>query len=177
MWASQSDYVEIWCEKDTLAGILFDVTEEYDVPLMITRGFPSETFLFEAAETIKATGKTAFIYYFGDYDWYGRQIAASTRRKLAEFGASVYFEIVSVLDWQIDALQLPTRPPKGHEKAKEFGECVELDAVPVNELRRMVREVIESHINKHELAKARRAEELERQSLADVYANLGLAGN
>src|SRR5262249_41276685 len=26
-------YLEIWCEKDALAGVLWDVTSEYDVPL------------------------------------------------------------------------------------------------------------------------------------------------
>jgi hypothetical protein len=28
------DYLEIWCEKDALAGALWEVTSEYDVPLM-----------------------------------------------------------------------------------------------------------------------------------------------
>jgi hypothetical protein len=40
-----SDYLEIWVEKDALAGSLWDVTSEYDVPLMVSRGMPSLTFL------------------------------------------------------------------------------------------------------------------------------------
>jgi hypothetical protein len=27
-------YVEVWCEKDALAGVLLEETEVYDVPLM-----------------------------------------------------------------------------------------------------------------------------------------------
>jgi len=38
------EYVEIWCEKDALAGALWEVTSDYDVPLMISRGMPSLTF-------------------------------------------------------------------------------------------------------------------------------------
>ena len=37
------------------------------------KGFSSLTFLHEAAETIEAQGKPAFIYYFGDWDGAGNE--------------------------------------------------------------------------------------------------------
>jgi hypothetical protein len=47
---AQSDsYVEIWGEKDALAGAMWDVTSDYDVPLMVSRGMPSITFLHGSA--------------------------------------------------------------------------------------------------------------------------------
>src|SRR5262245_16662303 len=52
LWDEQDSYVEVWSEKNTLAGILFDVTKEFDVPLMVTTGFSSETFLYQAALAI-----------------------------------------------------------------------------------------------------------------------------
>jgi hypothetical protein len=33
LWRDGSAYVEIWCEKDALAGVLIDITEKWDVPL------------------------------------------------------------------------------------------------------------------------------------------------
>ena len=48
LWVDSEDRVEVWCEKDALAGVLYPVTSEYDVPLMVTRGFSSETFAYEA---------------------------------------------------------------------------------------------------------------------------------
>lgn len=42
LWCDQATYVEIWCEKDTLAGVLYAETERYDVPLMVVRGFSSD---------------------------------------------------------------------------------------------------------------------------------------
>jgi hypothetical protein len=48
LWADAEDYVEIWCEKDALAGVILPVTAKYDVPLMVSRGFASETFCYEA---------------------------------------------------------------------------------------------------------------------------------
>ena len=50
LWRDAAEVVEIWCEKDALAGVIYPVTDLYDVPLMVTRGFSSETFCFEAAE-------------------------------------------------------------------------------------------------------------------------------
>jgi hypothetical protein len=50
--AQSDDYVEIWVEKDALAGVMWDVTSEYDVPLMVSRGMPSLTFLHGSAVEI-----------------------------------------------------------------------------------------------------------------------------
>jgi hypothetical protein len=44
LWTDAETYVEVWCEKDALAGVIFPVTAKYDVPLMVARGFASETF-------------------------------------------------------------------------------------------------------------------------------------
>ncbi len=67
LWDSQDSYVEIWLEKDALAGVLYAETETWDVPLMVTRGYPSVSYLYEAASTIREQGKPAFLYYFGDH--------------------------------------------------------------------------------------------------------------
>ena len=66
----QHGYVEIWLEKEALAGVLVDVTDQWDVPLMVTRGYPSISFLHSAAEAIGARQAEAAhaIYYFGDRD-------------------------------------------------------------------------------------------------------------
>lgn len=41
LWGEQDVYVEVWLEKEALAGMLFGVTAEWDGPLMVTRGYPS----------------------------------------------------------------------------------------------------------------------------------------
>ncbi len=53
LWQDQDTYLEVWLEKDALAGVVVDVTAPWDVPLMVTRGYPSLSFLYSAAETIK----------------------------------------------------------------------------------------------------------------------------
>src|SRR5260370_1104492 len=45
LWDEQAVYVEVWTEKDALAGVLMEETREGDVPLMVSRGFSSSTYL------------------------------------------------------------------------------------------------------------------------------------
>src|SRR4051812_6135555 len=57
LWAEAPVYVEVWCEKDALAGVLLEETAVYDVPLMVSRGFSSDTYLQSAAEAIRVRKK------------------------------------------------------------------------------------------------------------------------
>ena len=88
------------------------VTREYDVPLMVARGYSSETFAYNAAEAMRETGKPCFVYYVGDFDPSGWQMARSLEQKLDEFGAPVVFERLAVNLEQIQTWALPTRPSK-----------------------------------------------------------------
>src|SRR6266700_1026422 len=45
LWTSMPVYVEVWCEKDALAGVLMEETKIYAVPLMVARGYSSISFL------------------------------------------------------------------------------------------------------------------------------------
>src|SRR5215211_4015668 len=46
LWHDQDVYVEVWSEKDAISSIVSRITESWDVPLMIARGFASESFLW-----------------------------------------------------------------------------------------------------------------------------------
>lgn len=43
LWSDQEDYVEVWSEKDAMSGIIGPITNKWDVPLMVARGFASES--------------------------------------------------------------------------------------------------------------------------------------
>jgi hypothetical protein len=177
LWDDQDAYVEIWCEKEALAGVLYEVTSEYDVPLMVVKGFPSKDFVHSAAESIEGRGVPAFLYYCGDWDPSGLKIwdgiQASIRRYVPD--ADVTFERLAVTDWHIKAFDLPTRPTKreGNTHAKNFhGESVEVDALPVNVLQDIVRAAIEQHIDQRQLAITKEAEASERDILHVLESRL-----
>lgn len=85
LWQDADAYVEVWLEKDALSGVFYDVTGELQVPLMVTRGYPSLTFLHDSAQTIKRQNKPTHIYYFGDYDPSGCDISRNVEERIREF--------------------------------------------------------------------------------------------
>ncbi len=174
VWNTADAYVECWLEKEALAGVLYDVTELYDVPLMVTRGYASLTYLFEAAKHIEACGKPAHLYYFGDHDPSGKDITRNTEARLREFapGVEIHFERVAVTQSQIQSLNLPTRPTKKTDsRSKDWsGGSVEVDAITPQTLRGLTRRCIEQHIDPRQLQVTRTTEQSERQFLEMLAA-------
>lgn len=175
VWDGQEVYVEVWLEKDALSGVLMEVTGPWDVPLMVTRGYPSISYLYEAAESISSHDKPAFIYYFGDFDPSGCDISRNVEARLRQFAphAEIHFERVAVNTCQIEALDLPTRPTKQSDsRSKGFvGESVEVDAIPPNILRAMAEQSITQHIDQHQL-EAMQIAEAEERKILDIFASL-----
>jgi hypothetical protein len=177
IWENQDTYVEVWIEKDALAGIVYPETAQYDVPLMVSKGFSSDSYLYEAAQAIIDNGKPAFIYYFGDRDPSGVKVDPSIERGLNRLapGADITFERIAVTLEQIEELNLPSRPTKRHKNshAKGFvGDSVELDAMQPDELRRLVRRCIERHIDPRALEVTKVAEKSERELFSRMAAKL-----
>jgi hypothetical protein len=170
-WATQLEYVELWVEKDALAGVISPITQEYDVPLYVARGYGSLTVLYDAAEDIKQIGKPAFIYHFGDFDPSGVDASYKIRDGLMKHGADITFERIAVTSSQIEALNLPTRATKPQDpRSKKWGDhpSVELDALPVQVLRTLVERCIKKHIDKDEWERMRQVEEAERNTMANI---------
>jgi hypothetical protein len=169
LWAASDVYVEVWLEKEALAGVLYEATAEWDVPLMVTRGYPSLTFLHEAGAAIAAHDKPTFLYYLGDHDPTGVDIPRKVEEELRGFAPDVeiHFERVAVSLAQIHEWGLPTRPTKRTDpRARGFaGASVEVDAIPPARLRELVEGVIARHVDRRELEVLRVAEASERELL------------
>jgi hypothetical protein len=56
LWVDADVSLEVWCEKDALAGVIIEKSDPYDVPLMVSRGFSSDTYLHAAAAFIEDEG-------------------------------------------------------------------------------------------------------------------------
>ena len=175
VWNDQPEYVEIWCEKDSIAGLLYEETHKWDVPLMVSRGFSSLTFLFEAAFAIKANYKPAYIYYFGDWDPAGLQIGETIEQRLHQFApeTEIHFIRQAVTPEQIECWNLPTRPTKKTDsRSKTFdGDSVEVDAIPAENLKSLVRRSITKHIEDDVYQQTLMAEAAEKQTLSNIITN------
>lgn len=172
LWADAPECVEVWIEKSALAGVIYPVTQDYDVPLMPTGGYTSETFAHEAVEAMRGSGKTLVIYALYDFDRSGKDAEASLREKVTRFGAAygvpVQFNSLGLSVEQVQAWRLPTRLPKRGTIADQRWphDCAaELDAVPPDDLRTLVRSAIETHLPASQLDQLKRIERLERETL------------
>jgi hypothetical protein len=176
LWADADCYVEIWLEKDALAGVLWPVTSLYDVPLMVARGYASLSFLHTAAEYISSLDVPAFIYHLGDFDPSGVNAGEKIEETLREMApdAEIYFERIAVTPEQIRDWNLPTRPTKTSDtRSKNFGSIsVELDAIDPNVLRGLVQETIEQHLPAEQFEVLKAAEESEREILTRLVGGI-----
>lgn len=169
LWEETDTYVEVWLEKDALSGVLWPVTEKYDVPLMVSRGYASLSFLHSAAEDMETEDRPCHIYHLGDWDPSGQDAARHIEETLREMApsAEIYFESIAVNPYQISRWNLPGRPTKKTDtRSKDWrGESVELDAIDPNRLRAMVEFFIEQHLPKTQFAALKVAEASERELL------------
>jgi hypothetical protein len=182
LWAESDVEVEIWLEKSALAGVLQPVTFEYDVPLMPTGGYSSETFAFEAVSDLRDSGKTLVVYSLYDFDRSGKDAERSLQEKVERFGRElgvpVEFNALGLNIDQVRSMRLPTRPHKRNtptDRAWPYDFAAELDAIPPDTLRDMVREAIERHLPQSQLEALKRIERAERATLLQfvTYASTG----
>ena len=144
LWADAEDYVEVWLEKDALSAVVYEVTAEFDVPLMVARGYASLSFLHEAAEAIAAEDRPAHIYHLGDFDPSGVDAADKIEETLREFAPRRRHHTSPgsrcCRTRSRNGTCRPGRPSRPTAASKGFGDIsVELDAIDARQLRGIVR--------------------------------------
>jgi hypothetical protein len=169
LWDDADAYVEVWLEKDALAGVILPITAAYDVPLMVARGYASLSFLHEAADHISDLEVPTYIYHLGDFDPSGVNAGEKIQETLKEMAseAQITFERIAVNPEQIRLWELPSRPTKTTDsRAKNFGDIsVELDAIRPDTLRVLVQTTIHRHLPPEQFKVLKAAEASERQLL------------
>jgi len=127
------------------------------------------TFLHTAGESFPTDRRTV-VYYFGDHDPSGVDIARNTEARLREFAsddADIEFHRLAVTAEQIVEWALPTRPTKRTDtRARDWiGGSVEVDAIPPRILRDMCNNAIVGHFDIDRLRVTLEAEQSERDIL------------
>ena len=168
LWRDWDDYVEVWCESRSIAGVIQDECEALAVSLYPAGGFASMTLLYEAACIIKQIEprKNVHIAYIGDYDPAGVLIDENIKDGLIEHGVRVNLHRIAINEEQIAEFSLPTKPRKETDRRRlDIGETVEAEAMPAVTLRTLLREKIESFLPAGALQAVKAAEQSERKGL------------
>jgi hypothetical protein len=181
-WHDSPEYVEIWLEKEALRGVISPVViDEFGLDLFVTKGQPSATYLYEAAEDISDSARPTFVYVLSDHDPGGLRIFDRIKEELTGFvdgTAELTIRRLALTPHQVGLYDLPTRPgkerdPNAAEFKRRWGDCVELDAMPPNTLRGLVREKLESHMDPGYLSQLKLAEWEERKGLRRIQDLIG----
>jgi hypothetical protein len=155
-WWGQPARVQVWVEKEALASVFEEMTKQYGVDLLVLRGYPSLTLLWEDAQRLASldeSTETIQLLYFGDFDPSGVDIERSAIEHMeSDFGTKVEYQRVALTKAQIEHYRLPPAPAKQTDTRRngfilEHGVDwqVELDSIDPRELQELVKNAIASY--------------------------------
>jgi hypothetical protein len=180
-WAESNIQIQIWCESMSAAGIIKPETTLWDVPLYPGKGFTSHSFVRDAGRSIATDGRPAVIYVLGDHDPSGRAIIRNVEKLIRGYAGEVNssvdieFEELAVTPEQIEDWSLPGHPSKKggpHYAKSRIDYAVELEAIPPDRLRALVKNCIQQHIDPDAYERMMEVEAAERETLMGIAAIL-----
>ena len=173
LWQTQEKTVEIWAEKGTVRGVLWQVLAEYGVGFRVMHGFTSETCVWDVSTHDYNDDRPLVALYIGDYDPSGLYMSErDLPERIAEHkGYHIEFKRIAITKEQ--AAPLPSFDAKTKSKDKRYGwftknfgdQCWELDAMDPNTLRDLVRSEIKALIDPALWAAQEALQKREKQSL------------
>ena len=154
-WAGQEFYVELWVEKQALAGVLEPIAEEFHVPLIVNKGYSSQSAMYESARRLTQSDapytemRTKVVLYMGDHDPSGEDMVRDVRARLEMFDVQqLRVKKIALTTAQVEEFNPPPNPAKMTDsRAEKYVEkhghnSWEMDALDPEELARIVRREI-----------------------------------
>lgn len=180
-WEGMADYVELWVEKDALAGVLRPLSRRHHVTLMVNRGYSSQSAMKESAERFRyaaEAGKSCTLLYLGDHDPSGEDMVRDIRARFEMFGVDVSVENLALTMAQIRRYNPPPNPakvtdPRAAGYIAKFGHSSwEVDALPPNVLTQLINAAIGQHVEDDKLDEILDAEKKNKALIARVLGQL-----
>jgi hypothetical protein len=150
----QDSRVEVWIEKEALAGVFARICDQYDVAFFCCRGYPSISEMYVSAQRLNDVDQTTHILHFGDHDPSGIDMTRDIEDRLATLGCMDFTVTRVALNMdQVEQYDPPPNPAKAtdarfEDYQRKFGDkCWELDALEPSVLADLCKEHIAEHIN------------------------------
>ena len=135
-------------EKDSLSSMLKDWLDEFGIPLLVLKGYASQTFKDEVARYVRDDERETILLFAGDHDASGHDLFADFVNRTG----LECVERIAITPGQIVQYKLPEYPgkatdPRASGFISEYGANiqVELDALPPDVLKRIVLEAVDRH--------------------------------
>ena len=176
MWISQQNFIEVWVEKDALSSLVSQVCKEYRVLVFPSRGFSSFTKVKEGIQRLHKntiiisnpdepsdpwgdslpshTNKPTYVLHLADHDPSGLGMTQDLRNRFSKYDAGfINVERIALNIEQVRQFRLRPNPTKKSdsrtaEYVQTFGtDCWELDALPPDELQKIIESEIKKYID------------------------------
>ena len=172
-WEDQCAYVELWVEKQALAGVLEPLAHEFHVTLMVNKGYSSQSAMWESANRYKhRSAQRDILLYLGDHDPSGEDMVRDIGARLRMFGVDdIEVEKVALTMSQIERHRPPPNPakltdPRAKNYVAEHGDSSwEVDALDPDTLAELVRAAVSKHIDKPRMRDIKAREERHKSKL------------
>ncbi len=185
MWENQEVRVEVWIEKEALAGVISGICKELDVPFMSCRGYMSQSEAYAAGmrarEHYNQEYQQTIIIHLGDHDPSGIDMTRDNDERLTMFAGHqsdpVVQRIALNMD-QVDHFNPPPNPAKitdsrAKDYIKRFGKkSWELDALDPKVLVELIRRQVETYRDDDLWAEKEEQLEGERARLDEIIEEL-----
>jgi hypothetical protein len=168
----QQHAIYIGAEKNTLAGQLWRWFGDYGFPIIVLRGYSSQTYVDDVYSHVSGDGRDAVLIYAGDFDPSGEDI----QRDFEDRTEYCFGEIVrvAVTPEQIGQYTLPPQPGKVTDtRAGGFlarhGQLVqvEVEALAPDDLRRLYQDAVDRFWDKSAYEAVLEQENDEQERLQD----------
>ena len=149
----QDYHIEVWVEKEALAGVVGEAANQLDVMWFSCRGYVSQSAMWRASQRIirkEKTDKKAIILHLGDHDPSGIDMTRDIQERLMTFGSQVVVHRIALNMEQISHYTPPPNPTKlSDSRANDYvvrygNQSWELDALDP----RVIHELIQTHVTR-----------------------------
>ncbi|MFE9121316.1 hypothetical protein [Streptomyces sp. NPDC007172] len=172
----QREALYVAVEKDTLRALVELWLGALGIPVVVVRGFSSESYVQVIRTRVAADPRPARLFYVGDFDASGHEIE---RDWIARTACWAQAERVALTAGQVQAYDLPATTGKAGDSrwprfAAEFALDVtrpvqwEVEALPPSELQRLVVEAVRPHIDRGQLQAVLDQESEQRRALLSL---------
>lgn len=183
-WWHQPQRVIVVVEKQAMQGVFQSVTDRYGVDLVVNKGYPSLTLMWNLANRMKSFGmmegtEELHIIYFGDFDPSGMDMDRRVTDTLSsDFHVDFDLLRIAITKEQIDKWHISPAPAKKGDSRRigfilEQGVDwqVELDAIEPAQLQGLIKTAINKHFDPDVYNKERYEELQKRRDKMEEWAD------
>lgn len=178
-WREQECYVELWVEKDALAGVLEPIANRYHVTLMVNRGYSSQSAMHDSSKRFRYfSDKECILLYLGDHDPSGEDMVRDIGDRLKMFGATVDVRKLALTMTQINEYNPPPNPakltdPRAFKYIEKHGDqSWEVDALPPEVLTSIIEDELDEIVDGDLMDEVKKTEEKEKVLLRKALSSL-----